>query len=206
MVRRIYSAALTLMLVLVACGFDLHRPRYQRQPTSALEPVPFAPPPARVEYVPNQPASNGVVWIDGEWEWKGRSWSWKRGRWVVPPSPDAQFSPWATVRGADGMLFIAQGTWRSPNGQAIPAPPAISYGKPTAGAIVDSEGVSEHTGKSIKEDTTEEAPYPDGGARIESKEQKQAQKAEKKAEKAEQKKVVPSDKDKNGDGIDDDQE
>ncbi|MEO7113140.1 MAG: YXWGXW repeat-containing protein [Polyangiaceae bacterium] len=204
---KIYTAALSLMLVLVACSFDLPHPRYQRQPTSALLPVPFPPPPARVEYVPTEPKNEGVVWVDGEWEWKGRSWSWKRGRWVVPPSADAQFSPWTTVRSGDGMLYIAQGTWRSPNGQAIAAPAAIAYGKPTAGAIVDSEGVSEHTGKSIKEDTTDEAPLPDGGVRIETKEQKKAQKAEKKAEKAEQKKeIVPTDKDKNGDGIDDDLE
>jgi hypothetical protein len=206
MARKFYMAALTLLITAgMACSFDLPHPRYQRQPTSALQPVPFPPPPARVEYVPDEPKNDGVVWIDGEWEWKGRSWSWKRGRWVVPPSADAEFSPWATVRSADGMLYIAQGTWRSPNGQVITAPTAISYGKPTAGAIVDSEGVSEHTGKSIKEDTTDEEP--DGGAKIESPQQKKAEKAEKKAEKKTVKgSVPPTDKDKDGDGVDDDEE
>jgi hypothetical protein len=206
MARKIYMAALSLgITAIVACGFDLPRPRYQRQPTSALAPVPFPPPPARVEYVPDEPKDDGVVWIDGEWEWKGRSWSWKRGRWVVPPSGDAQFSPWTTVRSGDGMLYIAQGTWRSATGQAIAAPPAISYGKPTAGAIVDSEGVSEHTGKSIKEDTTDE--LPDGGEKIESPAQEKAEKKEKNAEKKAVKGSVPAtDKDKDGDGIDDDDE
>lgn len=203
--RIIYTAALSVVLVVsAACGFDLPHPRYQRQPTSALTPVPFPPPPARVEYVPAEPDQEGVVWIDGEWEWKGRSWSWKRGRWVVPPSATAEFSPWATIRSADGLLYIAQGTWRSPQGLAIAAPPAISYGKPTAGAIVDSEGVSEHTGKSIKEDDTD--TLVDGGVVPESKAEKKAEKTEKKAEKKEKGSVPPTDADKDGDGVDDDQE
>jgi hypothetical protein len=203
MARKIYMAALAFGIVgFVACGFNLPRPRYQRQPTSALSPVPFPPPPARVEYVPDQPKNEGVVWIDGEWEWKGRTWSWKRGRWVVPPTADAQFSPWTTVRSGDGMLYIAQGTWRSPDGKPITAPTALAYGKPTQGAIVDAEGVSEHTGKNIKEDVTSDT---DGGTVAETKAQKKAEKAEKKAEKADHKQT-PTAKDKDGDGIDDDQE
>ena len=50
------------------------------------------------------------------------------------------------------MLYLAGGTWRDTNGNPIDPPRAISYGKPTAGSLVDSEGVSEHTGRSIKED------------------------------------------------------
>lgn len=54
------------------------------------------------------------------------------------------------------MLYLAGGTWRDAKGDPIDPPKAIAYGKPTAGALVDSEGVSEHTGKSIKEDKTDE--------------------------------------------------
>ena len=68
------------------------------------------------------------------------------------------------------MLYFAPGTWRASDGQAITAPTAIAYGKPTAGALVDSQGVTEHTGKSIKEVQTEE--------------EKQQEKAEKKQKKA----------------------
>ena len=66
------------------------------------------------------------------------------------------------------MLYLAPGTWRAKGGEAIAAPKALVYGKPTAGAIVDSEGVSEHTGKSIKEDKTDEdEPSVDGGTKAE---------------------------------------
>ena len=143
-------AAISGLIVLAGCWGGLARPTYSRQTADALEPVPFPPPPARVEYVPDRPKGD-TVWIDGEWIWTGRAWSWKRGRWVVPPE-GATFSPWSSVRSPDGMLYVASGTWRDAKGEEIDAPTAVAYGKPTAGAIVDSEGVSEHTGKSIKEE------------------------------------------------------
>ena len=139
---------------MLACSSGLPRPPYSAQKTTDLQEVPFPPPPARVEFVPDQPNAE-CVWIDGEWEWTGRVWTWKRGRWVEP-IPNATFSPWTTVRGADGMLYLAGGTWRDAKGDAIDPPTAISYGKPTAGSLVDSEGVSEHTGRSIKEDKADE--------------------------------------------------
>lgn len=105
------------------------------------------------------------------------------------------------------MLYIAAGTWRDTKGEAIAAPKAIAYGKPTAGAIVDSEGVSEHTGKSIKEDKTDDDDSSlDAGTKAEQKAEQKAVKAEKKAAKKEETKNVATDKDKDGDGIDDDQE
>ncbi|MEO8799356.1 MAG: hypothetical protein ABI551_15810 [Polyangiaceae bacterium] len=148
-------AALVLALAAfgAACSSGLPRPPYSRQLTSALEPVPYEPPPARVEYVPDRPSPD-TVWIDGEWIWSGRTWSWKRGRWVVPLT-NATFSPWTTVRAPSGMLYLAGGTWRSPDGKDLDAPPAISYGKPTVGSVVDSEGDSERTGRSIKEEKTD---------------------------------------------------
>jgi len=83
------------------------------------------------------------------------------------------------------MLYLAPSTWRGANGEAIAAPKAIAYGKPTAGSIVDSEGVSEHTGKSIKEDKTDDES--DAGTPAEIKAEKIEEKAEKKAEKAQKK-------------------
>ncbi len=207
--RKLYAACIGAVAILVsiaACHAGLPRPQYVEQKTSDLKPVPFPPPPARVEFVPDEPPDHDVVWIDGEWEWAGRAWAWKRGRWVVPP-PNAGFSPWAAVRSNDGMLYIAAGTWRDTKGEAIAAPKAIAYGKPTAGAIVDSEGVSEHTGKSIKEDKTDDDDSSlDAGTKAEQKAEQKAVKAEKKAAKKEETKNVATDKDKDGDGIDDDQE
>lgn len=147
----LFSAA---VISAIGCSSGLPRPPYSAQKTADLQEVPFPPPPGRVEFVPDQPNA-ASVWIDGEWEWTGRVWTWKRGRWVEP-IPNATFSPWTTVRGADGMLYLAGGTWRDANGNPIDPPIAISYGKPTAGALVDSEGVSEHTGRNIKEDKADE--------------------------------------------------
>ncbi|MGH7281474.1 MAG: YXWGXW repeat-containing protein [Polyangiaceae bacterium] len=148
-----------VVMTVLGCSSGLPRPPYSPQKTTDLQEVAFPPPPARVEFVPDQPNSDSV-WIDGEWEWTGRVWTWKRGRWVEP-IPSATFSPWATVRGSDGMLYLAGGTWRDVKGNPIDPPKAISYGKPTAGSLVDSEGVSEHTGKSIKEDKTDETDKTD---------------------------------------------
>lgn len=150
----LYVWPVAVLLASVACSSGLPRPPYAPQKTDALVPVPFPPPPARVEFVPDRPNSD-CVWIDGEWEWTGRVWTWKRGRWVEPV-PYTTFSPWTTVRGSDGVLYLASGTWRDTKGNEVQAPRAIAYGKPTAGALVDSEGVSEHTGRNIKEDKGEE--------------------------------------------------
>ncbi|MEO8878331.1 MAG: YXWGXW repeat-containing protein [Polyangiaceae bacterium] len=142
------------LAAIAACSSGLPRPPYVGQPTSALGQVPYEPPPARVEAIPDRPSPD-TVWIDGEWQWAGRAWSWKRGRWVVPPEKTA-YSPWTSVRSGDGMLYFAPGTWRDASGVAIAAPPAISYGKPTRGAIVNSDGVNENTGRNIKETQTAE--------------------------------------------------
>src|SRR5690242_2735513 len=81
----------------VACGMRrLPAPPFTSQPTSALEAVPYPPPPALVEWVPPKP-DGAAVWIDGEWMWQSGRWTWKRGRWVRPP-PGARFAPWTTVR------------------------------------------------------------------------------------------------------------
>ena len=87
------------------------------------------------------------------------------------------------------MLYLAPGTWRAvTSGKAITAPTAIAYGKPTAGALVDSEGVSEHTGKSIKEDKSDDdSSKIDAGTKAEQKAEKKAEKVEQNAEKKSQK-------------------
>jgi hypothetical protein len=75
--------------------------------------VPYPPPPARAEIVPLDPEpTTGAVWIDGEWEWKGRRWVWKGGRWEVPKASTA-WAPATTVSLADGSLAHFPGTWRA---------------------------------------------------------------------------------------------
>lgn len=121
-----------------ACSSSVKPPPYTNQPTSALVQVPYPPPPARVEQIPQQP-NDQAVWIDGEWVWQTRRWAWRKGRWVIPPE-GARFAPWTTVRDVTGTLFVATGTWRNSNGEEVAENPAISPSKPQGMSVVTSEG------------------------------------------------------------------
>ncbi|APR81351.1 Hypothetical protein A7982_06698 [Minicystis rosea] len=70
-----------------------------------------------METIPTQEHA-GEVWIDGQWEWDGKSWKWLSGRWMTPPA-GAYFTPWETERRPDGRLFFARATWRSRDGRPI---------------------------------------------------------------------------------------
>jgi hypothetical protein len=124
---------------IVACGMSrLPAPPYSRQVSSAYTEVPYPPPPARVETVPDKP-QGGAVWIDGEWAWEGTRWAWKRGRWVMAPT-NATFSPWTSTRDPEGVLYVAEGTWRDHEGKEVPPPPELAHAKPSGGGVVDPEG------------------------------------------------------------------
>jgi hypothetical protein len=126
--------ASSALAVAIACGSSVPTPQYTAQPTSALSPVPYPPPPARVETIPKQPR-NEAVWIDGEWVWQTRRWAWRKGRWIVPPA-GAKFAPWTTVRDKSGTLYAAVGVWRNANGDEVQEPEPIAQGKPRAAADV----------------------------------------------------------------------
>jgi hypothetical protein len=128
-----------------ACTGSLPRPLFVSHPTAALVKVPFPPPPARVEYVPEQPRDD-AVWIDGEWAWEGRLWAWTYGRWVVPPA-GARYSPWTTVRDRQATLYFASGTWRDAGGRAINAPKPLRLGRATEEDVPEDEGLIEDTGE-----------------------------------------------------------
>ncbi len=51
-----------------------------------------------------------MVWVDGEWQYHGRSFVWRRGGWVVAP-PASQFAPWRSWYRRDGRLMLAAGSW-----------------------------------------------------------------------------------------------
>jgi len=136
-------AVLGALLATAACGARYPHPVYSAQPTSALEAVTLEPPPARAENVPARPAG-AVVWIDGEWLWHRHRWQWVRGRWVLPPA-GATYSPWCTVRSADGTLYFAPSAWRDASGKTVAAPKAIAVAGVESGAVVDAEGDPERT-------------------------------------------------------------
>lgn len=131
--------ALSLLFpLMMSCGKGLPRPPYAPQPTTALVEVPFPPPPARVEAVPLQP-DRAAVWIDGEWRWRGRKWGWRTGRWVIPP-PGVAYSPWTSVRDAEGTLYQAVGVWRDAHGEVVAEPKPIGLG---SAATPDGGGPAE---------------------------------------------------------------
>jgi hypothetical protein len=151
-----YLAPFGLALVLatlasageVGCYGSLPHPLYVGQSTQALENVGFPPPPARVEFIPKQPAKN-AVWIDGEWEWQGRRWRWRLGRWVTPPE-GVRFAPWAVVYASDGTVYSAPGIWRDAQGREVTEPASLAIARTNLADVVDPEGNLETTGPSLK--------------------------------------------------------
>jgi hypothetical protein len=158
------SVAVAATTALLACGSRLPGPSYVQHPTEALVEVPYPPPPARVEYVPDRPSSD-AVWLDGEWVWQGRRYSWKAGRWVKPPA-NASFAPWTTVRDSMGSLYLAEGTWRDRSGSEIAAPEPLASGTRSPGALAerrDAEHEEDITGVRAPESRDGSATKPDGG-------------------------------------------
>lgn len=112
---RALAAALPL---LVACGASIPVPvtgSHTRDEQTV--PIPYPPPPARVEVVTDVPKDMpGAVWVDGEWQWKGRRWVWSAGQWQQP-LPGGYYAPPAVVRFEDGTLEYYAGTWKKAPGK-----------------------------------------------------------------------------------------
>lgn len=127
-------------------GPRLPHPPYVSHPTSALEEVPYPAPPPLVENVPDKPTEK-AIWVDGEWRYSARMWRWNRGSWVIPVSGHA-FSPPVEVRGADGTLYFAPGTWRNGLGEAVedPEPLARARSQGTS-SVVNASGEREGVGR-----------------------------------------------------------
>lgn len=124
MSRTRQSATLALPALLSvltgACGATVPEPQFARHPSTEYTEVPYPPPSAMAEIVPEQPRP-GTVWIDGQWVWRGRYWVWDKGAWVVPPR-NAKFAPWNVHYREDGVLIFAPGAWRDASGRKLPPP------------------------------------------------------------------------------------
>ena len=113
----------SVLLLVSGCGSAVPKPETGPHPRDAYVEVPYPPPAAVAEVVPEQPDS-AAVWTDGQWTWRGRYFVWQRGAWVIPPR-DAYFAPWTRFYGKDGALFFADGTWRAKKGRKTVAPPPV---------------------------------------------------------------------------------
>lgn len=102
--------SLAVLIALTGCGSALPAPATTEHPLSAYVEVPYPPPAALAETVPPKPDRSDVVWLDGEWRYRGRSFVWRRGGWVVPP-PAGRYAPWRSWYRRDGRLMLAPGTW-----------------------------------------------------------------------------------------------
>ena len=114
------ARALALLLA-VGCGGQLPAPESTEHPLSAYADVPYPPPAALAETVPERPERDGVVWIDGEWRPHGDSYVWRRGGWFEPPA-HARFAPWRAWYRRDGRLMMAPGTWYDAKGERLRSP------------------------------------------------------------------------------------
>ncbi len=88
--------------------------------------------------------------MDGEWTWRRGRWAWLIGRWVDPP-PGAVYSPWVFVRGLDGSLYYASGTWRDAKGAPVDPPLPLARAQVESNVVVDADGTVEATGPTLLE-------------------------------------------------------
>ena len=115
------------LLALVASGCSSHLPAPPRtaHPLRAYVEVPYPPPAALVEVVPDAPKDDGAVWLDGYWTWRGRHYVWQRGGWLVPPE-GAAYASWQSVFTRDGRIVFAPGLWYGPEQRPLPAPRVLA--------------------------------------------------------------------------------
>ena len=151
------TALLAFSALALGCGSSLPHPTFAPQAPGSLVEVDQAPPPARVEIVPTRPSA-ATVWVDGEWIWRRGRWAWLTGRWVAPPS-GAVFRPWVVVRGADGRLWSAPGTWHDATGALLDLK-ALAMASVEAGVVIDADGSSETTGPILHDRPRPAQPEP----------------------------------------------
>ena len=147
--------------VALGCGApSVPRPPLVAHKPTDLVPIPTPPPPAKMEVIPAQPAVDGVVWLDGEWTFRGRRARWRRGRWVVPPK-NARYAPWTEVRGPDAQLYFAPGKWLAASGEEVPEPPPVATATASKTTVFNEFGEEEDVGRDLPEDG---GPQRDAGA------------------------------------------
>ena len=106
-----------ILLFAAGCATTSSLPLPRTGPHVGDEPlvVPFPPPPAKVQVIPARPEQKDLVWIDGQWLWKGRRWAWQDGQWEEPLK-DGYYALPTTVMLADGSIAYFAGDWHRDSG------------------------------------------------------------------------------------------
>lgn len=92
------------------------------QPVQIVTPVPAeqtvivaptAPPPVRVETIPQPPIAEATTmyWQPGHWMWSGANWQWSSGHYVQRPAPMAVWQPGRWVQQPTGGYVWVDGHW-----------------------------------------------------------------------------------------------
>jgi len=125
MFRELRSAGLALALA--ACGSSLPDPQSTTHLANDFVEVPYPPPAALVEVVPDRP-DHHALWVDGNWVWRGRYYVWQRGGWVHAPA-DAAYASWQAYLTRDGRLLFAPATWYDARHQPLDAPTLLQVAR-----------------------------------------------------------------------------
>jgi hypothetical protein len=127
------------VLATVACrASSLPDPESATHAANAFVEVPYPPPAALVEVVPERPDSS-AVWVDGNWAWRGRHYVWQRGGWVHAPK-NAAYASWQAYLASDGRLLFAPGTWYDEQHRPLDAPATLKAARtPPNQATLETE-------------------------------------------------------------------
>ena len=117
--RRLSPTFLAWTLALLsACGGSLPEPERIQHPSESYEEVPYPPPAALAETVPPRPNADGLVWLEGDWAFRGSTYAWVRGGWVVAPK-NARYAISKVLYTTDGRILFARGSWYDAQGQKL---------------------------------------------------------------------------------------
>lgn len=128
--------AFVLSLNSIACGSTLPSPDSATHAKSAYVDVPYPPPAALAEVVPEAPARTGLVWVDGDWSFRGKSYVWKRGGWFSIRSY-IRYAPSVVQYEMDGRVLFAPSTWYDRNGQVTAVPSRVAPAETPPNEVTD---------------------------------------------------------------------
>jgi hypothetical protein len=129
-------------LVCAACSSALPEPLPIRQHPRAYQQVPYPPPAAFVELIPEKP-DDRALWVDGHWSFQGKRYYWRRGGWVIP-QPDSRYANCRIRYGSDGTISFAEAGFYDAQGNKLPDPPIVRPATTPPNEITAEE---EHSGR-----------------------------------------------------------